>query len=147
MTQSTTYDRRAFMAYFGSIGLGSTLLPGVLWARLQQQQEPEITKEMLASAEQISGIHLTDDERADITRGVQQTRTAIEALHKVPLDMSVFPAIVFDPVPPGEKLPAKTHVPSIRSRVSAAARPGSLDELAFLPVTQLSELVRTRKVK
>jgi Asp-tRNA(Asn)/Glu-tRNA(Gln) amidotransferase A subunit family amidase len=146
MTQSTTYDRRAFMAYFGSIGLGSTLLPGVLWARLQQQ-EPEITKEMLASAEQIAGIHLTDDERADITRGVQQTRTAIQALHKQPLDMSVFPAIVFDPVPPGEKLAPKSHAAMARSRVPVVARPGSLADLAFLPVTQLSELVRTRKVK
>src|SRR5690242_3346442 len=116
MTQSTTYDRRAFMAYFGSIGLGSTLLPGVLWARLQQEQESEITTAMIASAEQISGIHLTDDERADITRGLQQTRTAIQSLHNVPLDMSVFPAIVFDPVPPGEKLPPKTHAPAVRSR-------------------------------
>lgn len=135
------------MAYFGSIGLGSTLLPGVLWARLQQEQEPEISKEMIASAEQIAGIHLTDDERADITRGLQQTRTAIEALHKAPLDMSVFPAIVFDPVPPGEKLSAKVHSAPVRSRKPVMARPGNLDELAFAPVTQLSELVRTRKVK
>jgi Asp-tRNA(Asn)/Glu-tRNA(Gln) amidotransferase A subunit family amidase len=148
MTQTPTYDRRAFMAYFGSIGLGSTLLPGVLWARLQQQQQqPDITKEMIASAEQISGIHLTDDERAEITRGLQQTRNAIQQLHQVPLDMSVFPAIVFDPVPPGERLPAKTTLATVRSRLPAMARPGSLDELAFAPVTQLSELVRTRKVK
>jgi Asp-tRNA(Asn)/Glu-tRNA(Gln) amidotransferase A subunit family amidase len=148
MTQIPTYDRRAFMTYFGSIGLGSTLLPGVLWAQLQQQQQqPEITKEMIASAEQISGIHLTDDERAEITRGLQQTRNAIQQLHQVPLDMSVFPAIVFDPVPPGEKLPPKTAAAAIRSRVAVMARPGSLDELAFAPVTQLAELVRTRKVK
>ena len=148
MTETSTYDRRAFMAYFGSIGLGSTLLPGVLWAQLrQQQQQPEITKEMIASAEEISGIHLTDDERAEITRGLQQTRSAIQELHKEPLDMSVFPAIVFDPVPPGEKLPAKAHAATIRSRVPVMVRPGSLDELAFAPVTELAELVRTRKVK
>jgi Asp-tRNA(Asn)/Glu-tRNA(Gln) amidotransferase A subunit family amidase len=147
MTQTSTYDRRAFMAYFGSIGLGSTLFPGVLWGHLQQQQQPEITKEMIASAEQISGIHLTDDERAEITRGLQQTRNAIEQLHQVPLDMSVFPAIIFDPVPPGEQLPPKTRTAAVRSRVPVMARPQSLDELAFAPVTQLSELVRTRKVK
>lgn len=147
MTQTPTYDRRAFMAYFGSIGLGSTLLPGVLWAQLRQQQQPEITKEMIASAEEISGIHLTDDERAEITRGLQQTRNAIQALHQVPLDMSVFPAIVFDPVPPGEQLPPKARAATVRSRVPVMARPGSLEELAFAPVTQLSELVRTRKVK
>lgn len=148
MSQTPTYDRRAFMAYFGSIGLGSTLLPGVLWAQFQQQQQqPEITKEMIASAEQISGIQLTDDERAEITRGLQQTRNAIRELHQVALDMSVFPAIVFDPVPPGEKLPAKAHAATVRSRTPVMTRPGSLEELAFTPVSQLSELVRTRKVK
>jgi Asp-tRNA(Asn)/Glu-tRNA(Gln) amidotransferase A subunit family amidase len=147
MTETPTYDRRAFMAYFGSIGLGSTLLPGVLWAQLQQQQQPEITKEMIASAEEISGIHLTDDERAEITRSLQQTRGAIQQLHAVPLDMAVFPAIVFDPVPPGEKLPAKAHAAPVRSHLAVMARPGSLDELAFASVAQLSELVRTRKVK
>src|SRR5689334_17539370 len=147
MTQTTTYDRRSFMAYFSSIGLGSTLLPGVLWAQLQQQQQPEITKETIAAAEQISGIHLTDDERASIAGGLQATRGAIERLHQVPLDMSVFPAYVFDPVPPGEKLPAKSHSAAVRSRVPVMARPGSLDELAFAPVTELAELVRTRKVK
>jgi Asp-tRNA(Asn)/Glu-tRNA(Gln) amidotransferase A subunit family amidase len=147
MTETPTYDRRAFMAYFGSIGLGSTLLPGVLWAQLQQQQQPEITKEMIASAEQISGIHLSDDERGEITRSLQQTRNAIETLHGVALDMSVFPAIVFDPVPPGEKLPPKSHAAPVRSHVPVMARPSSLDELAFAPVTQLSELVRTRRVK
>ena len=148
MTEISTYDRRAFMTYFGSIGLGATLLPGVLWAQLQQQQQqPAITKEMIASAEEISGIHLTDDERAEIARGLQQTRNAIEQLHAAPLDMSVFPAIVFDPVPPGEKLPPKSRAPVMRSHMPVLARPGSLDELAFAPVTQLSELVRSRKVK
>jgi len=36
---------------------------------------------------------------------------------------------------------------TVRSKVPAMARPGSLDELAYAPVTQLSELVRSRKVK
>src|SRR5919197_2350120 len=147
-TQSTSLDRRAFMTYFSSIGLGSTLLPGVLWAQGQQQpQEPAITKEQIASAEQLSGISLTDDERTAIVRGLQQTRNNIQQLHQVALDMSVFPAIVFDPVPPGEKLPAKTKVAMVRSRVPVMARPGNLEELAFAPVTQLAELVRLRKVK
>src|SRR3954464_8340878 len=35
----STYDRRAFMAYFGALGLGSTLLPGVLWAQANQQPQ------------------------------------------------------------------------------------------------------------
>jgi Asp-tRNA(Asn)/Glu-tRNA(Gln) amidotransferase A subunit family amidase len=144
----TTYDRRAFMAYFGSIGLGSTLLPGVLWAQFQQQQQgPAITPEMIASAEEIAGVKFSDEERQAMVRGLQGARAAIENLHKEPLDMSIFPAIVFDPVPPGKELAKKAKAATVRSKVPVMARPGSLEELAYAPVTELSELVRTRKVK
>ena len=46
-------DRRAFMTYCSSIGLGTTLLPGVLWARFAAGAE--ITKETVACAEEIAG--------------------------------------------------------------------------------------------
>src|SRR5437867_3337510 len=147
MTPSTPLDRRAFMGAFTSIGLGASLLPGVLWAQAQQTQAPEITKEMIANAEEIAGIKLTDEERTAITRNLQQARNNIQQLHQIPLDASVFPAFVFDPVPPGEQLPPKMEAKPVRSRVPMMTRPGSLDELAFAPVTQLSELVRARKVK
>ena len=169
MTANSTTDRRAFLAYFSSIGLGSTLLPGVLWAEANRNRrekapgttpapgdvpanQPErldspITPEMIASAEEIAGITLTPDERQEIVRGLTQLRGTYEQLRALPIDMSVFPAIVFDPVPPGERLPTKRQAKIVRSRVPVMARPGSLDELAYAPVTQLSELVRTRKVK
>jgi Asp-tRNA(Asn)/Glu-tRNA(Gln) amidotransferase A subunit family amidase len=136
------------MAYFSSIGLGSTLLPGVLWGQVQQQpQGPEITKEMIASAEEISGLQFSDDERTQMLRNLQQMRGAIQQLHQVPLDMSVFPAIVFDPVPPGKELAKKSKAMTARAKVPVMARPESLDELAYAPVTQLSDMVRSRKVK
>lgn len=146
---STTYDRRAFMAYFGSIGLGSTLLPGVLWAQTQggQQQEPEITPQQIAAAEEVAGLKFSDEERQAMARDLAAARSGIERLHQEPLDMSMFPTIVFDPLPAGKELPKKAKTAVVRSKVPLMARPGSLDELAYEPVTQLSELVRTRKVK
>jgi len=144
----TKYDRRAFMAYFSSIGLGSTLLPGVLWGQAQQQPlGPEITKEMIASAEEISGIHFSDEERSAMADNLRRMRAGLQTLHKEPLDQSVLPAIVFDPVPPGKELAKKTKMLTVRSKVPVMARPGSVEELAYAPVTQLSDLVRTRKVK
>jgi Asp-tRNA(Asn)/Glu-tRNA(Gln) amidotransferase A subunit family amidase len=144
---TATYDRRSFVTYFASIGLGSTLLPGVLWSQLRQQQGTEITKEMVAGAEEIAGLQFTDEQREAIAQGLRGLSTEIEQLHKEPLDMTVFPAIVFEPVPPGEKLAAKAQAPMQPSHAPIMARPGSLDELAYAPVTQLSEMVRTRKVK
>ena len=53
--QSTqAIDRRSFMAYFSSIGLGSTALPAVLWE--QQQEEGPITVDTLVDAEAMIGL-------------------------------------------------------------------------------------------
>jgi len=146
MTNPTsTPDRREFLAYFSSIGLGSTLLPGVLWSKVAAGAD--ITKETIAAAEEIAGMTFTDDERAMMVRNLTQMRQSIDALHKTTLDNAVAPALVFDPLPPAVTLPPKTKKPMVRSRIPMMARPGSLDELAFLPVTQLASLVRARTVK
>ena len=146
MTAPTRYDRRAFMAYFSSIGLGSTLLPGVLWAKVHEAGG-EITKETITAAEEIAGVSFTDEQRQMMLRSLQQLRQSIDALHKVALDNTVAPAIVFDPVPPGASLPAKKPEATIRAHVPVMARPSSLEDLAFHTVGELSALVRTRRVK
>src|SRR3954464_3039802 len=106
MNLDTSTDRRAFMAYFTSIGLGATLLPGVLWAQANQaQQGTPITKEMVQAAEQIAGIEFTDDERTAIAQGLTGTRRNYMQLHAAPLNSTVWPSFTFDPVPPGEKMP------------------------------------------
>ena len=146
MTNPTmTPDRREFLAYFSSIGLGATLLPGVLWSKVAEGAD--ITKETIAAAEEIAGMSFTDEERTMMVRNLTQMRQSIDALHKTTLDNSVAPALVFDPLPPGVTLPKKVKQPAAPSRVAMVGRPGSLDELAFQTVRQLAQLVRTRKVK
>lgn len=139
------HDRREFLAYFSSIGLGSSLLPGVLWSKVAAGAE--ITKETIATAEEIAGVTFTDDERAMMVRNLTNQKQAIERLHSIQLDNSVSPALIFDPVPPGATLPAKNKQPMVRENVAVLTRPGSIEELAFLPVSRLSVLVRTRQVK
>ena len=141
---SVSLDRRSFMSYFAGAGLSSTLFPGVLWARLSAGAD--ITVETIASAEEVAGVHFDQTERELMLDGLKQQEQRIEALHKVPLDNSVSPAIVFDPLPPGKKIQSEARRPMVRSKVPHRAMPADIDELAFLPVTELSELVRRRKV-
>jgi Asp-tRNA(Asn)/Glu-tRNA(Gln) amidotransferase A subunit family amidase len=141
---STTFDRRSFMGYFAGAGLSSTLFPGVLWAKLTAGAE--ITVETIASAEEVAGLHFDAAERELMLDGLKQQEQRIEALHKVSLANSVSPAIVFDPRPPGKKIPPPTHRPMVRSRVPHRGRIEDTEELAFLPVTELSELVRRKRV-
>jgi hypothetical protein len=42
--------RRQFLTYFASIGLGSTLASGVLWARMQDAGTSTNTNEMITDA-------------------------------------------------------------------------------------------------
>ena len=137
-------DRRSFMSYFSGLGLGSTLFPGVLWAKLSSGAD--ITVDAIASAEEIAGLHFDQQERELMLDGLKQQEQRIEALHKIPLDNSVSPAIRFDPVPPGKKIAPPAHRVMVRSKAAVRAVPADLEELAFLPVTELSELVRHRRV-
>ena len=141
---TSSLDRRSFMGYFAGAGLTSTLFPGVLWAKLAAGAD--ITVETIASAEEVAGLHFDPAERELMLDGLKQQEQRIEALHKIPLPNSVSPAIVFDPVPPGKKIPPPMNRPMVRSRSGVRAVPADIEQLAFLPVTELSELVRRSRV-
>jgi len=137
-------DRRSFMSYFAGAGLSSTLFPGVLWAKLANGAE--ITVDTIASAEEMAGVHFDQTERELMLDGLKQQAARIDALHKVPLANSVSPAIKFDPLPPGKKIQPEPRRPMVRGKVATRATPADIEELAFLPVTELSELIRRQRV-
>lgn len=129
------------MAVFSAMGMGGTLLPGVLWARVQ---EAPITAEVLAEAEKLAGLEFTPEEREMMLEGLNQRLEAFQRLREVHIPNGVGPAVAFDPQPPGVPLPTATG-PSRRSR-PVVTRPASLEEVAFWPLTRQAELIRTRQV-
>ncbi|HEX2722598.1 MAG TPA: amidase, partial [Gemmatimonadaceae bacterium] len=143
MSEKIGYDRRAFMAYFSRIGLGSPLMPGVLWAKIAAGAD--ITVATIAVAEEVAGLKFDDAERTMMVDGLKQQESRIEALHKVSIPNSLSPALVFNPVPPGKEIARGPRRPMVRSR-AAIGRVPSEEELAFLPVTALSHLIRERKI-
>jgi Asp-tRNA(Asn)/Glu-tRNA(Gln) amidotransferase A subunit family amidase len=144
MSLSPSLDRRAFTSYFSSIGLGATLLPGILWAKAGAGEE--ITASTIAAAEELAGLKFDDAERAMMLEGLKTQEQRIEALHKVAIDNSVPPAIVFNPLPAGKQPPRGVRKPMVRGPVKLRTVSSNLEELAFLPVTELAELVRRRRV-
>jgi hypothetical protein len=145
-------DRRAFLAACSGAGLGATLLPGVLWAKLAAGAE--LTPETVKAAEELAGVAFDDAERAGVIAALKGQRAQLDALHALPLDNAVPPAVHFDvrvpgaprAVPrPGAPATRATSTRMTRSMPSVAAVPRDAD-LAFQPVTVLAELVRTRQV-
>jgi Asp-tRNA(Asn)/Glu-tRNA(Gln) amidotransferase A subunit family amidase len=139
-------DRRRFVAYCSALGLGGTLFPGVLWSRAQVA---EITAEIIAEAEKVAGIELTEEQRGKLTRDLGRNTEAYAAMRGVGVPNSVLPAFRFDPVVPGAPTPevrrAARKAPR-KARPERVERPAELEEVAFWSVAKLSELIRTRQV-
>ncbi|HEY2498452.1 MAG TPA: amidase [Candidatus Angelobacter sp.] len=151
-----TTDRRSFLAYFSSLGLASTLFPGVLWgklteARLSEAQgkppeaAPALTKDMLRSAAAVAGLEFTDDQLDKMLKGVAENTVKLRDLRKIEIDNNIAPPLYFNPVLPGMKID-RTHRPFRASAPPRVQRPPSLEDVAFWPVTKLGALIRTRQV-
>ncbi len=143
--EPTTMNRRALLGYFSSVGLGSTLLPGVLWSRVADQEAPEITDDTIVEAARVAGLEFTPEERASMIEGLQRNLGRYREVRAIPMDNSVAPPFYFNPVVPGMEVDREPgHFrPSDPPRV---APPANLQEVAFWPVGHLAELIRSRQV-
>src|SRR5579859_1673316 len=139
-------NRRLFLSYFSGLGLATTVFPSVLWGTLQEQKSATVTREMLRTAAAASGLSFTDQQLDRMLGGVNQNLANYEKLRKVELDNSVAPPFYFNPVVPGMKID-RSKKPFRKSIPPRVSRPKNLEDLAFWPVTQLAEMVRTRQVK
>ncbi|HSA94818.1 MAG TPA: amidase [Acidobacteriota bacterium] len=139
-------DRRRFLEFFGSLGLGGTLLPGALFA--VAQDAAEIKPEMVAAAAKVAGLALTPEAEKAIAEGLGRRGGLLQnfqALREMGLGNDTPLALVFNPVLPGTRLPqGKSSLRPTKVRVAA---PRTDEDLAFLPVTHLAALIKKREVK
>ena len=137
--------RRRFMAHFASVGLGTTLVPGVLWARMQDTGAQQITLAMVSDALKLSGLNLTEEERQALVNGANQNLTRYEDLRKMHIPNDVSPPYHFSSLVPGIEV-NKTRMPFKLSPAPSVKRPANLEDVAFWPVRHLAELIRSKQV-
>ena len=138
--------RRRFVTMCSSLGFSSTLFPGVLWARLQEDDGSKITRAMVRDASRLSGLVLSEQEVDLVMDGVQNRNfDKFEEIRSVSLDNSVAPPLYFDPRVPGMSID-RTRAPMRRSVSTSDPRPSDLEDVAFWPVTRLAPLVESRRI-
>lgn len=144
------------MAFFSSLGLSSTLFPGVLWAKMEATKPATvsasesrvaivITKPILRDAAAVAGLSFTDDQLEVMLAGVNKLLPAYEYVRMIKFDNSVAPPLYFNPILPSTPID-RTKRPNRWSVQPRVERPKNLNEVAFWPVTGLSELIRTKQV-
>ena len=86
---------------FTSVGLGSTLAPGVLWARMQDAGADRVTLAMVTDALKLSGIELAEADRKALVDGANTNLERLEELRAFHIPNDVSPPYHFSPVVPG----------------------------------------------
>jgi len=144
MRPSPAATRRQFLSYFSSAGLATTLLPGVLWAKLQEERASRVTSAMLKEALAVAGLEFTDEQREQMLNGVNQNLTRYADMRRIHLDPNLAPPFYYSPLVPGTRLDraAKAFRPAA---APAARRPTDLEEAAFWPIAHLAHLLKTRQ--
>jgi Asp-tRNA(Asn)/Glu-tRNA(Gln) amidotransferase A subunit family amidase len=137
--------RRRFITHFAAIGLGTTLVPGVVWARMQDAGEKKITVAMVADAMTLSGLEFTDDELKSMVDSANQNLARYDEMRAIHIPNDVSPPFHFSAVVPGMEI-SRAKQPFRLSVAPPVKRPVDLEEVAFWPVRHLAELLRTRQV-
>src|SRR5262245_30683138 len=144
---SSDFSRREFFAAATALGIGTPTFHRAVAAEAAQQPKGEaVTAEMVKNAEWISGVTLTDEQRTAVAQRLTGVQTQLAALRKTEIGYDVAPAMHFNPTPwdAAPKTARGTVTPTrLKDEVK---KPADDADLAFLPLHQLAELVRTKKV-
>ena len=137
-------QRRTVLKGLTALGIGSATFRRALAA--QAAQAGAVTPEMIREAEWIAGLDLTDDERTASARSITSHLRSFDLLRKVDVGYDVPPAVgVFSRHAASRpRRAAATRRPIAESHTPT--RPESAEELAFLPVSELAGLIRSRQV-
>jgi len=157
-TQKTKVGRRNFVKLLPVLGaagvvaakmpleaLAQTATPAAVPAPSPSPTPPlRITKEMMHQAEKLIGIELTDAQEAMALGGVNRNLDSYEANRKIDIPLDTEPAISFHPSRARKEL----YTAKTRFRFGKVELPQfkNVEDLAFATVSQLAELIRTRRI-
>ena len=109
------------------------------------QPDPAITPAEIAAAETLFGLEFSPAQREQMLEIVNGRREQYAGIREADLDNSVPLALNFN-VNASDPAPAAVPRTFAMSAQPPVTRPADLEDAAFLPVTQLAELIRTRQV-
>lgn len=107
--------------------------------------QDSITTADVRAAEKMFGLRFTEAKRESLLGDVTAQRRKFGELRALHLDNSVLPTVLFDPIPAGFRFTSgpNTFKPA---GVRSVALPLTDDSIAFLSVSELSQLIRTKKI-
>jgi len=99
----------------------------------------------IRGAEKLIGLSFTQAERDSMRDGLNDQLKNYQNIRKISISNRVRPSILFNPIPVGFKFEIERKVFK-RSPTGLVVLPKNQEDLAFFSVSQLSELIQTKKI-
>ncbi len=132
-------DRRIVLKVLGTTGIGTAVFQRALAANAEQGP---VSRQMVAEAEWVAGIKLTDPQREAVVNAFKSARKDLEHLRPIELDNSLLPGLRFVPFASPASLPdARGYLAKTSPAPSPdpLSRPGSDEDLVFSSIRQLGK--------
>jgi len=106
-----------------------------------------ITVQDISSASKIAGLDLTLKEQKMLLPSLKENLSSYKKMRQIPLENSVSPALIFNPLPAGFDLKSvATEDKFVYAEPATVEVPESQETLAFYPVTDLAWLIKNRRI-
>ena len=138
-------SRRELMTAVAAVGVGNATFHRAAAAAAAAQPAESVSPEMVKGAEWVAGVTLTEAERKTAAGALTRTLQNIATLNKLELGNAVGPALHFNPTP-GETPTGGRGKVTLTTQPALPQKPEKDDDLAFLPLTKLAELLRTKQI-
>ncbi|MFQ5346968.1 MAG: amidase [Rhodothalassiaceae bacterium] len=127
-------------------GGAALTLAGAAAACSKKAPAPEegVNTSVVAQCEKMLDLALTDDERAQIVATIDDQLEAIRAIRAIDFENGEAPALVFNPLLPGQAVPEQSG--GVRNAVAAGDLPAGEDDIAFAPASRQAHWIRTRQI-
>jgi len=121
------------------------LLSGIVFAA-HAEKTNRVTKETVAEAQKIIGLNFSDDKLEMLPEGLNSRLETYEALRKVDIPEGTFPAVLFNPLPVGFKMPTERKEPKWSPLPSMVKNALHVEDMAFLSIQELAVLIKSKQV-
>lgn len=132
--------KKSSLIFFGSIYMLLTACTS------QYHSEADIQRNQIAEAAQMLGLTFTVAELDSMSENVYTQRENLKSIRSFHLDNKVAPALRFDPRPQGFVLREESSQPNHWSVDNSVKLPTNTNELAFMSISQLASLIKTRQI-
>jgi Asp-tRNA(Asn)/Glu-tRNA(Gln) amidotransferase A subunit family amidase len=105
----------------------------------------EISPAMISGAENLIGLEFSPAEKDSMIQNLTNHRNSFERMREQKLENSTSPALYFNPLPHGF-IPDKVQKTYDWGLAKEVVLPAKDNDIAFLPISDLSVLVKTKKI-